>query len=393
MLLATLLGSLAKFLKQPRVLGGLIAGLLIGIVFTQTHLMHELRSEHGIPLITGLAEIAAMLLLFKVGLEANLHSLLEDAKTGWKVAVVGVVVPIIGGFVFAYFAKGLSWPVAVFLGGVLSATSVGITAAVLGELGVIDEEFSRIIINAAVIDDVLALFALTLCTNLNATEAIPMSQLALKLGGSVLFVIVVPLLGHRYAGKIVGLLSKMDEKAREAIVLSAMILYGAAALKVGLAGIVGAYFAGVALEEIYFKPKRENESSHPVEHFVDDLITGFGPVFFVYAGAIVNPAVFLNTEVFIDGMILTAIAMAGKLACGLMVKKDRLLVGVGMSPRGEVGIIFATIGLTSGILSQEMFGACMIMVLITTMATPPLLSTLAARRTGRRKLRRAAATG
>lgn len=372
-LMTVIFGGVAKRLGQPKVLGALIAGLAIGAVFGGTHLLQELRSEHGIPLIAGLAEIAAMLLLFKAGLEGNLHSILHDAKQGWKVALIGVLLPVLGGFLFTFYASDVSWPVALFQGGVFAATSVGITVAVLQELNVVKASFARIIISAAVIDDVLGLIILSVCDALNAPSGLVFDEVAVKMGQALLFVFVVPALGHVLSPHIVRALRRMDEEAREAIVLSFMILYGAGALWAGLAAIVGAYFAGVALDEAYFEEAEMTSGDRPVEHFIEGLITGFAPVFFIYAGCIVDPGILLNASVLGFGLVFTAIAMAGKLACGLVVSQDRLIVGVGMSPRGEVGIVFATIGLQKEILTPELFGASMVMVLLTTMATPPLL--------------------
>jgi Kef-type K+ transport system membrane component KefB len=160
-------------------------------------------------------------------------------------------------------------------------------------------------------------------------------------------------------------------------VLSFLLFYGAGAMFFGLAAIVGAYFAGVALDEVFFEnPDHEDRHDKPVEHFVDGLITGFGPIFFVYAGCIVDPSVFLDLTVLAYGLAFTLIAALGKLACGLVVSENRFIVGVGMIPRGEVGIVFATIGLQTGVLTQELFGASMIMVLLTTVVTPIGLNAL-----------------
>lgn len=375
-LTTVIFGSMAKRLGQPKVLGALIGGLVIGLIFGETHLLVDLRSPHGIPLIAGISEIAAMLLLFKAGLEGNLHTILEDARQGWKVALVGVVVPVIGGFLYTLYATDVPWAVALFQGGVFAATSVGITVAVLRELKVVGEQFARIIISAAVIDDVLGLLILTMCDALNAPNGLMMDVLAIKVGQALLFVLVVPLLGHVLSARIIRTLNRMDDEAREAIVLSFMLLYGAAALWAGLAAIVGAYFAGVALDEAYFEQDGKKVHDNPVEHFIDGLITALSPVFFIYAGCIIDSKIFLDPSVLGVGVAFTLIAMVGKLACGLVVGQHRLVIGVGMAPRGEVGIIFATIGLQKEILTQELFGASMVMVLLTTMLTPLLLKRL-----------------
>ena len=381
MMAAAVFGAVAKRAKQPKVLGALIAGLAIGIIFTNTELLHSIRAGKGTELISGLAEIGAMLLLFKAGMEGNLLSILRDAKFGWKVAVIGVIMPMGGGFLYTYYAMDTHWAIALFQGGVFAATSVGITAAVLTELGVLNKDFARVIISAAVIDDVLGLIVLTVCQGFATGGETDALQLATQIGGAILFVIAIPLIGHYLAGRVLRTFNKVDPEASEAIILGWMFIYGAGAIFSGLAAIVGAYFAGVALEEVYFTRDGKRHQSKEVEHFIDRVIIGFAPVFFVYAGCVVNPEVFLNPVVLKHGLFFTLIAMAGKLFAGLVVPRgQRMIVGVGMAPRGEVGIIFATIGLSTGILSQELFGASMIMVLLTTLVTPPLLGAMISKR-------------
>lgn len=380
MMVATM-GALVKKIGQPKVLGAILGGVLIGVFFTFTDTVRDLRSGHA-PLISGMAEIAAAMLLLLAGMESNLDSIVNDAKTGWKVALIGVVMPMGGGFVYTFFAGDVSWPVALFQGGVFAATSVGITAAVLSELGVLQERYSRTIISAAVIDDVLGLLVLAVCQALNTSDT-NASSIALQIAGALAFVLIIPVLGHFLAPKILVALNQIDSDARPGIVISWMLIYAAGAMYSGLAAIVGAYFAGVSLEEVYFVSKPEDHEKMRVEHLIEMFIGAFGPIFFVYAGCVVNPAVFLEPSVLLNGAVFTLIAVIGKLFSGLAAAKgDKALVGVGMSPRGEVGIIFATIGLQSGILTGKLFGASMIMVLLTTVMTPPLLNRLIKRQGG-----------
>lgn len=382
MVLAAVMGAGTKRLGQPKVLGALGAGLLIGTCGTESPVLHDIRAGHGAELIRGLSEFAAMLLLFRAGLEGNLHSIIRDAKVGWKVAVIGVIAPMLGAFVYMFLFQHVPWHVALFQGGVFTATSVGMTAAVLGELGVMTSRYAKIIISAAVIDDVLGLVVLVVCQAVGGANVDP-SAVAFQIGASFLFVIVVPVIGHFSAGWILRTLNRVDPDARQAIIIAWMLFYGAAATYVGLAAIVGAYFAGVALEEAHFTDEEVAPAgySRQVEHDLDKFVTAFAPVFFVYAGCIVDPVVFLSPAVFFHGLAFTMIAIVGKLFAGAAATRgDRLLVGVGMVPRGEVGIIFATIGLSSGILNQMFFGASMIMVLLSTVVTPPALGYLIQRR-------------
>lgn len=371
--LYSVLSAVAVKIKQPKVLGGLMAGFLMATIMV---VMPALKQDsHGF--IARLSELAAMLLLFHAGLEANLHSMLRDAKTGWKVATIGVLVPMAGAFVYCLTVTSVAWPIALFQGGVFAATSVGITAAVLNELGVMNKEYSRIIISAAVIDDIMGLIVLAICQACNAPGPIAVSTIAMQVGIALLFVVIVPIAGHVFARRIINGLYRLSPQSQGAIMFAWLTLYSMLAMKFGLAAIVGAYFAGVGIEEAYFNddPGAPNPVHKPVEHYVKVLVDILGPVFFVYAGSVVDPRIFLNMGVLFTGMMFTLIAVAGKLASGLAVSREhRLIVGVGMAPRGEVGIIFAAMGLQTGILNQELFGASMIMVMLTTMITPPLLS-------------------
>lgn len=377
---AVLFGAVAKRFRQPQILGALIGGVVIGIVFTNTEFMHELRSDHGIAEIVFLAEFAAMLLLFKAGLESNIDEIRNSLKGSMGIAIIGIVTPMFGGFLYAWYVVDVPWQVAFFQGGVFAATSVGITAAVLNELGVTKKSYFTVIMTAAVIDDILGLGVLMIAEAMNASGGLDAQALGMQIGGSLIFVIGIPFIGYHYAGSLMKRTSGMNPEQRESLILAFMFLYGAGALYFGLAAIIGAYFAGVALDEPFFAKKDGpgflDKKSKEVEHFIDSLIVGFGPIFFVYAGCVVNPAIFLNPTVLMHGIAFTLIAMLGKLACGLLAKQDRLIVGVGMSPRGEVGIVFATIGLQKGILTPDLFGASMIMVLLTTMAAPPILNYL-----------------
>lgn len=376
-ILSTIMGALAKRFRQPKVLGGLVAGILLGTALTGTAIMQSVRS-HDAHLVI-LVDIAAALLLFRAGLEGNLLSIVKDAKTGWKVAVVGVIVPMVGGVIATRLMDDTSWSVAFFQGGVFAATSVGITVAVFKDLGIMNETWTKIVTSAAVIDDVLGLIVLTVCKAV-AQGTADMSTLGYEIMLALAFVVVIPVVGHYLAPRLIGLMARLDIESREAVVIGWMLLYGGAAMAAGLAPIVGAYFAGVAIEELYFRgPNGHGHSDKPVEHFIDGLITALGPIFFVYAGASVDVRVFLDPHVLLHGLLFTAIAAGGKIVAGLVVRENRLKIGVAMIPRGEVGIIFASIGLQAGILTNELYGASMIMVLLTTMMTPPLLGWVARR--------------
>lgn len=373
LILSVVCGAIARYARQPMVLGAMMGGLLMSISFGWTNIMHEIHAGHSPKWLSSTAEFAAMLLLFDAGLESNLDTIKADAKTGLKVAMAGVVCPLLGGLLYTRLWIDAPWPVALFQGGVFAATSVGITAAVLAELGVLRTAYARIIISAAVIDDVLGLVVLAICQAINTPEGADLVLISRKIVVAAIFVFAVPVVSHHFAGRIITKLHSLNPQAQGAIILGWMMLYGSAASYAGLAPIVGAYFAGVALDEAYFT--NGGEKQHTVEHFIKSLVLALSPIFFIYAMCVVDPRIFLSVDVLANGLVFTGIAMVGKLACGLFAKPgERLLVGIGMSPRGEVGIIFTTIGLSQKILTPELFGASMIMVILTTVLTPPLLN-------------------
>jgi Kef-type K+ transport system membrane component KefB len=377
---AKLLGELAERFGQPAVLGELIAGVLLGgsvlgIVPTE---------GTGAEIIHLLAELGVVLLLFEIGLETDLREMFRVGTASLSVAAVGVVLPFVLGFAYwAYVPHGAGGgttdlaTAAIFVGATLTATSVGITARVLSDLGQTHTQEARIIIGAAVIDDVLGLVILTVVSGLAAGSPITVLGVLRVLGVAVGFLVVAVLAGRFVAPRLFDLVVRM--RVRYVLLVFAIafaLALSATAALVGSALIIGAFAAGIILSG--------TNQFDTIEHEVRPVASIFTPIFFVSVGASVNLGLLDPTREGAPGLlgvaaILTALAILGKLAAGWAapwVHFRRLVVGVGMVPRGEVGLIFADIGRRAGVFNEAVFGAVLLMIMATTFVAPPGLKLL-----------------
>jgi Kef-type K+ transport system membrane component KefB len=360
---------------QTAVLGELLAGVLIGP--GGLGLVHESDALHA------LAELGVLILLFEVGLESDLNQLLRAGAQATLVAVVGVALPLALGFgVMRWF--GHSALLAVFVGATLTATSVGITARVFADLGRLQDTAARVVLGAAVVDDILGLIILAVVTGIAQTGGVSFAAVGLLTGKAVVFLVVAILVGIRLAPTIIGWIGRM--KARGTlIVYSVVFAVALAALAdlVGLATIIGAFAAGLVLAT--------TERREHIEDRIKPVADLFVPIFFVSVGMKVQPGMlnpFSEDAQFGIAMLLTAVAVASKLAAGLAVYQKavrRWVVGVGMVPRGEVGLIFAGAGLSAGVIAQDLYSALVVVVILTTFAAPPGLKALYRDKKARRR--------
>ncbi|MHA0043452.1 cation:proton antiporter [Deinococcus sp. PEB2-63] len=366
-LAAAVFGAVASKLGVPAVVGQVLAGILIG-----PSVLSLVRPDE---FLLSLAELGAVFLLFMVGLETRFRDLLSVGKEALLVAVLGIAFPLALGFGFGLW-QGQENVSALFVGTALVATSVGITAKVLQEMGVLDARFAQVILGAAVIDDILGLTLLAVVSGLGAGESMSAGQVALILGLSVGFVALVLAVGiplvRRFQPRLQNLsLSRMFNVA-------IVVGLGVAALSTvaGLAPIIGAFLAGMVLAEV--KDEVEFESKvHALESFL-------APVFFVVVGLQLDLGVLGDPVVIVAGLILTVLAVIGKVVGGLigarsMGGRQSLLVGVGMVPRGEVGLIVASLGLAAGVIGKQVYAEVLLMVLLTTVLAPLVLRALAPR--------------
>ena len=371
---AKLLGELAERLGQPAVLGELLAGALLG-----GSLLGVIPAEGtGAEIIHVLAELGVVLLLFEIGLETDLKEMFRVGTASLSVAAAGVALPFALGFAYwAYLphagASGSTdlTMAAIFVGATLTATSVGITARVLSDLGQMHAQEARIIIGAAIIDDVLGLVILTVVSGMVAGASMDTLGVLRVLVAAVGFLVVAVLAGRFAVPRLFDLVVRM--RVRYVLLVFAIgfaLGLSAVAAMVGSALIIGAFAAGLIL----------SGSNHfdTIEKEVRPVASIFAPIFFVSVGASVNLGLLSPARPGAAGIwgvaaVLTLLAIAGKLAAGWAapwVRFRRLVVGVGMVPRGEVGLIFADIGRRTGILNEVVFGAIMIMVMATTFVAP-----------------------
>jgi Kef-type K+ transport system membrane component KefB len=381
---AKLGGHLAVQLGQPAVLGELVAGVVLGSLdLAGLGWLAGIESDQTVEI---LARLGVVILLFEVGLESTVRDMLKVGLPSLLVAVLGVAVPFtLGWGVGALLLPDRSVYVHAFLGATLTATSVGITARVLQDLNRSKSPEARVILGAAVIDDVLGLVILAVVGGVIAAadrgDSLSSAEIALVLGKAVGFLFGALALGVFLSPRAFGVASRLS--GRGVLLATALIFcFGMAYLAaiIGLAPIVGAYAAGLILEDAHFRPFA-NRGEQQLEHLVHPISSFLVPVFFVLMGMRVDLAAFANLNVLGLAALLTAAAIVGKQACSLGVldrSLDRWSIGIGMIPRGEVGLIFANIGLSLSVGGQRIvddgiFSAIVIMVIITTMATPPAL--------------------
>ncbi len=384
LLSAKLMGHLGVLLGQPAVLGELCAGILLGNLGLLGFQGFEGIAEN--PYVDILARIGVIVLLFEVGLESTIRDILKVGLSSLLVAVLGVAAPFGLGWLIGVWILPEASPYAhAFLGATLCATSVGITARVLQDIGKSRAKEARIILGAAVIDDVLGLIILASVSGviLAAEEGIapgfwPQATIALKAGG---FLVGSLLLGALLTPKIFDTAARLrGPGVLVGVSLAFCFLLSYLAGLSGLAAIVGAFAAGLILEPVHFRAFGER-NIHYLEEGLKPISEFLAPVFFVQMGAKVDLRVFASVETLWLALALTAAAVLGKQACSLGVWEkgiNRWAIGFGMIPRGEVGLIFASIGATlvlggERIVDATVYSAVIIMVLLTTVVTPPLL--------------------
>ncbi len=375
-------GALFQKLKQPPVLGELIFGVLLGNISFLTGdsftFFETIKSE---PFIKTFSEIGIIILLFHIGFSTQLSSMLKVGLSSLLVAVVGVTCPfVLGYFVSHWLGLGGGSSVDIFIGAILTATSVGITARVLQDLNKIDLPESRIVLGAAVIDDVIGLLILAVVSGLasaavnHSATSISAIDILFLTTKAVVFLILAILLGKTLVPSILNITKHLKIEGISLIMaLSLAFLFAFLANMVGLHVIVGAFAAGLVLEESHFEGFFAHET---IETLIKPLSHFFVPVFFVLIGMKVNLSDLINLPILTTALLLSFVAIVGKLVCGIGALEkglDRLSIGIGMIPRGEVGLIFASIGLENHLIQQSLYSATVTMVMITTLITPPLL--------------------
>ncbi|RME60910.1 cation:proton antiporter [Candidatus Parcubacteria bacterium] len=406
LLIAAKISSIVERFGQPSVLGELIIGVILGNLALIG--IPSLDAIKGSEIMNFLAELGVVVLLFQIGLESNISEMQKVGVRAGAVAVVGVIAPFLLGtyIVGPWLLPGLAFNAYLFLGAALTATSVGITARVFQDLGKLQTPEAKIVLGAAVIDDVLGLIILAVVSAIATVGTVSVGALASITGKAVAFLGGAIILGQLLAPKISKLFSKIHTGVgmKFTLAISFALLFAYLAGKIGLAAIVGAFAAGLILDPVHFKYFKDPRVCHDMkviaEHsnsptkeeiqkcirkysdsHVEELIEPVGyfliPLFFVITGMNVDITTLFNFPILLTALGITAVAFIGKIIAGAVAGKVRKsIVGWGMVPRGEVGLIFATMGKSIGVISSEIFSIIVIMVILTTLLTPPILTFL-----------------
>jgi Kef-type K+ transport system membrane component KefB len=402
------IGGLFEKIGQPPVLGELLVGIILGnlALFGFSFFDQMKNSEF----IAFLSELGVVILLFQIGLESNINEMRKVGTKAFLVGVVGVISPfILGTYVVGpYLFPGQDMNTYLFLGAALTATSVGITARVFKDLGKIKTNESKIILGAAVIDDILGLLILAVISAIVAVGSITFLQIGIISLKAIFFLIISVAVGLLIAPHMGKLFSKIQAGAgtKTGLALTFCFTFAYLASLVGLAPIVGAFAAGLVLDSVHFKwfkshslvskirkinknlkdpeakakIKKEIDLFHKrhVAELIEDIAYFVVPIFFVYTGMQVDISTFADPKILLMALGFTVAAFLGKLVSGLVAGKEvnKWVIGFGMIPRGEVGLIFASVGMGLGVVTAPIYSVIVIMVIVTTLIPPLVLNKL-----------------
>jgi len=359
---AKLMAELFERLRQPAVVGEILAGVIVG-----PSVLGWVRPSEIIGIV---AEIGVIFLLFMVGLETKPQSVYRVGKKAMLVGTLGVILPFIAGYFIALLWGG-SFIEAMFIGAALVATSVGITARVLGSMDLLDKETSRIILGAAVIDDILGLIILSVVSAMSSGD-INYLELGKTAALAIAFTLLVAVLGARMMNKVAPKVSNLRvSKPFFNVGLILCLGLSVASIYVGVAAIIGAFLAGMAMAEA----TEDNPGMHKLTSGVTEFLV---PFFLVNIGMQLNLAVFKDASFLLLAFVITFFAVITKfIGCSIgawgLTRREMAQVGVGMIPRGEVGIVVAQIGLGLAVITERFFAAVLFMAVATTLIAPPLI--------------------
>ena len=408
LLAARLFAPLAQKIGFPAVLGELLLGVVLGnLGLLGFHYFDTIARD---PIIMFMAELGVIILLLQIGLETRLGDLVSVGARASMVGSVGIVVPfVLGAFVAGPLVlPGMEFNAYLFLGATLAATSVGITGRVFRDLGKLKLPEAQVVLGAAVIDDVLGLVILAVVSSLVEAGTVSVFDVTMIIAKAVIFLGGSIAIGRAIAPHLLRWVSRLDNS--HSMLFSLVLVVGLfmawLAHAVGLAPIIGAFAAGLLFEPVFLKefetPKLVQDiepllpaavdaekmqkiravlarhTSHQHEHMLEPIGYFFVPVFFVLTGMQVDLTALADPQVVMVALGITVAAVVGKLVAGFVAGKGKnpWLVGWGMVPRGEVGLIFAMVGKKLGVMSEAMFSVIVIMVILTTLLTPPILTVL-----------------
>lgn len=399
--------SIIQKIGFPAVLGELFIGMFIAILghYQIWHWQDVVDSN----IIAWLAEFGCILLLFEIGLESKVKDLLNVGKHGLITAIMGVVLPFVLGFALCkIILPSESTNVALFLGATLAATSTGISVRIFKDMGILKSPACQIVLTASIIDDTLGLVILSIVSGIALSGAISIMAVGNILLSVIAFFVFAFVIAEKFTPKLINFFMKLSNS--DAMVMLILISFGLfwawLASSIGLAAIIGSFVAGLIIDEMFFakyrKPKWFSELESYIEpkhnqtynklvsikiaeeqaHYLISLIKPLNyflvPLFFIYAGMQVDLIAVANINTLIFGSILSIVAIIGKVFCGMFLPKNinKWIVGFGMVPRGEIGLIFALAGRELGVFNQDVFAGVLLMVVITSIITPIALQNI-----------------
>lgn len=406
LLAAKFASSAVERLGQSAVLGELLVGVLLGNLGLIG--IHAFGAIVHNEIIMFLAELGVAVLLFQIGLESNLQKMKEVGARSFSVAVLGVILPfVLGTYVVGpWLLPGLPFTAYLFLGAALTATSVSIPARIFKDFGRLQASEVQIVLGAAVIDDVLGLIILAVAVAIASAGSVTIGTVAWIAAKAFLFLAGAVILGQLFAPWIGKAFSKIHtgHGMKFTLAFSFALIFGYLAGDLGLATIVGAFAAGLVLDPVHFRSFSDPHIAHDlknavrdesdsakekvsavirkhsdrhVEELIEPVAFLLVPIFFVMTGMAVNLQTLADPSVVLVALGITAAAFIGKIAAGSVAGNvNRWIVGWGMVPRGEVGLIFATIGRSLGVVPESLFSVIVIVVILTTLGTPPVLAYL-----------------
>lgn len=382
---ARVLAVIAVSLQLPGVIGELLAGLLLGPSMLGLIAPGEVLEI--------LAELGVILLLFKVGLETDASRLVRTGGKAVRIAVAGFLLPFLLGFAYCHLVLGTSLLFAVLVGGTLTATSIGITVRILADIGRGQSDEGQIVVGAAVLDDVLGVVLLAILYDFAHTGIVDWSAA----GRITLFTLVFFLIAPLIARPSMALVKRRDAAHRSAgvvpaLVIAIVLLFSAFAKAVGVPEVLGGFVAGLAFSRRFFLPfgriaRADLRLATRIEHDTEPIIHILTPIFFVSVGLSVDLRALdlADPQVWMLCLGLFVVAVAGKLRSSLMLGPgagSRLLIGISMVPRGEVGLIFADLGRDAGGFDASQYAAVVVVIVLTTVLPPLIIPTIARRVTG-----------
>ena len=377
---ARILGEVFARMGIPSVLGELSAGILLGVSGLGLIEVNDVLKV--------LAEIGILLLLFEIGLDTDITRLKDAGAKAIVVALFGAVVPFtLSSFVSYYFCD-LSLVVSLFIGGTLTATSIGITLRVLKDLGKEQSNVAQIVIGAAVIDDILGVILLVFIYDYAITQELSLTNTLNTTGFILLFLLLAP----AFANFISGYVKRFDEHKKvpgfiPTIIISLISFFAYLSHMFGAPEILGSFAAGIALSRRFILPfgmglRNDDVFLEKVKNSIRPIAQMFTPIFFVMVGLSMNLRVidFTSSEFWCLGLVFLLIAVVGKYFGALLLRNistiKKSLIGISMIPRGEVGLIFAEVGRVNGILDNEIYAVLIFVIIVTTVVPPFLLKWL-----------------